>query len=321
MPRDRAGVGARRRQVPAAVEELPDDLEGDERLARARGERQQDAAAALGNGVHHTPHGDVLVVAGGVRAAPVFEGHFGKAVAPVIRGWKASRPEFVGRRVARHFALKGTRLTGLTGLTRSHVDFVDALPVGGVGEADREASGVFLGLPDAFGQRTVPRLRLDDGQPGVAVLQHVVCDQGFAPASASFDAPGRNRELPSDAASLDDAPSRRLQRGIDVFGPGFGFVHVLWLLGWDRIDLIDGIDLIGAGRGSVNRVNAVNPVMFFAGFMQVSSPCTRDSPSNPRSRPLPICDAACPCRKADIPARPRPVAARGPPRACRSDAR
>ena len=37
--------------------------------------------------------------------------------------------------------------------------------------------------------------------------------------------PERDRILAPDAAALDDAPARRLQRGIDVLGSGFGFVH------------------------------------------------------------------------------------------------
>jgi hypothetical protein len=50
-------VGSRRcasRQVPAALEQLPGELEGDEGLAGAGGQRQQDAVAAgLGDGFQH----------------------------------------------------------------------------------------------------------------------------------------------------------------------------------------------------------------------------------------------------------------------------
>jgi hypothetical protein len=40
-------VGSSPAQVPAAVEQLPRDLKGDEGLARAGRQRQQDALAAL----------------------------------------------------------------------------------------------------------------------------------------------------------------------------------------------------------------------------------------------------------------------------------
>ena len=33
------------------------------------------------------------------------------------------------------------------------------------------------------------------------------------------------RILAPDAAALDHAPARRFQRGINVLGSGFGFVH------------------------------------------------------------------------------------------------
>ena len=37
--------------------------------------------------------------------------------------------------------------------------------------------------------------------------------------------PERDRILAPDAAALDDAPARRRERGVDVLGSGFGFVH------------------------------------------------------------------------------------------------
>ena len=50
-------------QVPAAVEQLPGDLKRDEGLARAGGEREQDALLVLGDGLQHALDGDVLIVA------------------------------------------------------------------------------------------------------------------------------------------------------------------------------------------------------------------------------------------------------------------
>ena len=71
-------------QVPAAVEQLPGDLKGDERLARAGGQREQDARLAGGDGLQHPLDGDVLVVAWLEVAALVLEGHGGEAVAPGV---------------------------------------------------------------------------------------------------------------------------------------------------------------------------------------------------------------------------------------------
>ena len=87
-------------QVPAAVEELPGDLEGDEGLAGAGGQREQDALLAGGDRLHDALDGDVLVVAARVRAALVLEGHGGEAVAPGVRLGEGERPELVGRGVA-----------------------------------------------------------------------------------------------------------------------------------------------------------------------------------------------------------------------------
>ena len=141
-------------QVPAAVEQLPCDLKGDEGLARAGGEREQDALLVGGDGLQHALDGDVLVVAALEIAALVLEGHGGEAVAPGVRSAKVQVPEFVRRRVARHLAFRAAL----------HVDAVDALAVGGVGEADGQLAGIVLGLRHAFGQRFIPRLGLDDGQ-------------------------------------------------------------------------------------------------------------------------------------------------------------
>ena len=54
---------------------------------------------------------------------------------------------------------------------------------------------------------------------------NVICNQRFAAPSAPFDAARRNEILAPDAAARDDAPARRLQRGVNMLGSGFGFVH------------------------------------------------------------------------------------------------
>jgi hypothetical protein len=108
-----------------------------------------------------------------------------------------------------------------------HVDAVDALTVGGVGEADGKLAGVVLGLCYALGQRLVPRLRLDRCQPGVAKLEHVVGGERFAPVAVTLDPAECDRVLAPDAATFDDAPAGCRQCGVDVFGSGFGFVHIV----------------------------------------------------------------------------------------------
>jgi hypothetical protein len=48
-------------------------------------------------------------------------------------------------------------------------------------------------------------------------------------ATVTFDAAGGDGVFAQDFAALDDTPARRLQRGINVLGPGFGIVHSLTL--------------------------------------------------------------------------------------------
>ena len=112
-----------------------------------------------------------------------------------------------------------------------HVDGVDALAVGRVGVADRQLRGVVLGLADAFSQGFIPRLRFDGGQLRVAIFQNVVSLQRLAPPPVAFDTTKRNRVLTADSAAVNNAPARRCECGVDVFGSGFGFVHgVQWII-------------------------------------------------------------------------------------------
>ena len=82
-------------QVPAAVEQLPGDLKGDEGLAGAGGQREQDALLPVGDGLQHPLDGDVLVVAALEVAALVLERDRGEAVAPRVRLGEGQVPEFV----------------------------------------------------------------------------------------------------------------------------------------------------------------------------------------------------------------------------------
>ena len=146
------------------MKQLPRQLKRDEGLARAGRQREQDALLAGDDGFQHALDGDVLIVAALEVAAPVFKRDRGEAVAPSVLLGEGQVPEFIGSRVAGHVPF-GPLV---------HVDAVEALSVGGVREADRQLPGVVLRLRHAFGQSVIPRLRFDDRQLGVAILQHVV---------------------------------------------------------------------------------------------------------------------------------------------------
>jgi len=177
--------------------------------------RVRDALPVVRDGLHHALYGDVLVVAAGVRAAFVLERHGGEVVAPGVRCREGPRPQLVRGGVGRQLAF----LAGL------HVDAVDALAVGGVGESNSHLRGVVLRLGDALGQRLVPRLGLVHGELAVAIDQHVVgVVRPRAPAEA-FNAARSDGILAQDLAALDVAPARRLQGGINMLGSGIGFVH------------------------------------------------------------------------------------------------
>ncbi len=109
-------------QVPAAVEQFPGDLKGDESLAGAGGEREQDALTLGPDGFQHAVDCDVLVVAAGVGAAFVLERHGGETIAPGVLLGVGLGPEFGGGRVAGQFAL-GPLV---------HVDAVDVPRAAGV---------------------------------------------------------------------------------------------------------------------------------------------------------------------------------------------
>ena len=82
-----------------------------------------------------------------------------------------------------------------------------------------------LRLPDAFGERFVPRLGFHHCQLVIAIDQHVVGNLGVAAPPVAFDATGCDGILAQDAAALDYAPTGGRQSGINVFGSGFGFVQ------------------------------------------------------------------------------------------------
>ena len=210
------------RQVPAALEQLPGELEGDKGLAGAGGQRQQDARvcgflAGL-DGLQHARDSDVLVVAPLPGAALVLERHGGEAIAPGVHGGVGQLPQLIGARIAGHVAFGAGR----------HVDAVDRLAVGGVRIAHRQFCGIALGLADAFGVGLVPGLGFDDGQLGIAVDEDVVGDLGLGPralAAAALQATERDAVFTQNATAFHHAPAGNLQGGVDVLGAGFSFVH------------------------------------------------------------------------------------------------
>ena len=163
-PALRFGIGLAVLQIPAAVIQLPRQLESNEGFAGTGGQREQHAVAPVGNRRQHTVYRDVLVITTLKITALVLEGHHGKTVTPDILGRKQALPQFIRRRKLRHLGLG----TGV------HIDGVDALAVAGIGKTNRQLARVILGLAHALGQRLVPSLGLDYGQLGVAVLEHVV---------------------------------------------------------------------------------------------------------------------------------------------------
>ena len=85
---------------------------------------------------------------------------------------------------------------------------------------------VILRLRHALGQRHIPRLGLDDGEPGVAVLQHIVGRQRLATLARTLDASQGDGKLAPDAAALNHVPTGCLEGGVDMLGAGFGFIYV-----------------------------------------------------------------------------------------------
>jgi len=82
-------------ETPAAVEELPRDLESDEGFASARSKREQDALSSGGDCGEDALDGDVLVAARLEVAAFGFERDGREAVAPGVgfrEGWFQNSP-------------------------------------------------------------------------------------------------------------------------------------------------------------------------------------------------------------------------------------
>ena len=83
-------------QIPSRMEKLPRDLERDERLACAGGEREQNPFPLLRDGVEHPLDGDVLVIPARMRTALVLKGHRSEAVPPSVLLREGHLPKLLG---------------------------------------------------------------------------------------------------------------------------------------------------------------------------------------------------------------------------------
>ncbi len=168
-----------------------------------------------GDGFHHALDRQILIVAALEVAALVLEGYSGKAVAPSVDFGEGQVPEFFRRRISLLDAF----------LALLHVNGVETSTIGGIREASADLVGIALRLGHAFGQRFVPGLGFDHGKLVIAIDEHVVGAQRLGAPTMPFHSSERDGVLAQNPAAFDHAPARRLERGINVLGSGFGFVH------------------------------------------------------------------------------------------------
>jgi hypothetical protein len=84
-------------------------------------------------------------------------------------------------------------------------------------------------LSEALGERFIPGFGFDDGEFVVAIDEDVVGDFRFGAFAVALDASGSDAIFAMNFAALDNAPTSRLESGIDVLGACLGFVHFLGL--------------------------------------------------------------------------------------------
>ena len=99
-----------------------------------------------------------------MRATLVFKWHRGKSIPPRVRFLKRQRPQFFGGWIAIQRAL----------FARFHINGVNALAIGGIGEANRKFLRVVLGLRHAFAHGFIPGLRFHYRQFVIAIDQYIV---------------------------------------------------------------------------------------------------------------------------------------------------
>ena len=159
--------------------------------------------------------GDFLIEPNRPRTAFVGKRDGRKSVPPEVLGLKSPRPQFIRRRV-RALPLPPPSAC------RCHIGPVHWWNTQTAPRACRRSSWPAPRL----GQRLIPRLGLDHRELLVAVDEHVIRGSVACPPPAeTLQPPQRDRMFSQNLRPLDNTPSRRLERGVDVLGSGFGFVH------------------------------------------------------------------------------------------------
>ena len=197
------------------MKQLPGDLKSNGRLTGTSGKGEQDTISALGNGLQHAVDRDLLIEAEGPASALIGIGNGGEAVAPVNLFRKSQTPEFFRGRILRHFTFRALR----------HVDTVDPLSIGGVGVADGQLARIVLCLRYPFRQFFIPCFGLNHREFVVAIDQHVIGGERLPAPPTSFETTERDGIFAEDFAALDDTPACDFQRGVNMLGSSFGFVH------------------------------------------------------------------------------------------------
>ena len=212
-PRARTSVALRRLEVPPRLEELPRDLERDERLARAGGEREEDAPLPRRDRIGHAVDRQLLVVARPLhRVEP--ERHEGKRLDPSLAAAEPhERPQLLRRREFGH----GIRPA------RREVDLKDFVPVRRIRHLHAQHAPVLERLLVSFDHLMLVALRLDHHEPPPAVAEDVVGAERLA--THLPHAPRRDGLLHQHLAVVLLRPSRRPYRGIDQVQPRLRFVH------------------------------------------------------------------------------------------------
>ncbi|MNV62502.1 hypothetical protein D3C71_1550500 [compost metagenome] len=133
------------------MKQLPGQLEGDKGLAGAGRQGQQNAILPVADGLQYPLDGGILIVTPLPVAALVFKGHGGEVIPPAILHRKGGIPQLIRAREGQ----------GLPLLTCLHIYGIDALAIARIGKADRELTGVILGLTHTSGEWLVPGFGLD----------------------------------------------------------------------------------------------------------------------------------------------------------------
>ena len=213
------GAAVFTRAVPFAVPQLPANLEGHIGLARAGGQRGEDAFLAHQNRLDHALDGNLLVVTRHLAGGQI-EG-LQQVLCPILRQvccTGQAGEQLIGCGVTIYLLL------GAGGV----VDLDDAVAVGGVGELEAKDFSVLAGLLHAGFSGQSDLFGFHHGQRIVAtVVQQVVGPLLLAAphlAARDDDAAVGEAALLADGAG-GIGPTRLNQLGRDEFATGVSFGH------------------------------------------------------------------------------------------------